>query len=64
MKINTADFTTGYNDKVKFTVTLDNANFKGAAPDVTVKDYYGTEKALIATVTTASQNSMVMVLIK
>ena len=54
LKINTADFTTGYNDKVKFTVTLDNANFKGAAPDVTVKDYYGTEKAAIATVTTAT----------
>lgn len=54
LKINTADFTTGYNDKVKFTVTLDNANFKGAAPDVTVKDYYGTEKADIAKVTTAT----------
>ncbi len=54
LKINTADFTTGYNDKVKFTVTLDNADFKGAAPDVTVKDYYGTEKTGIATVTTAS----------
>lgn len=54
LKINTADFTTGYNDKVKFTVTLDNANFKGAEPSVTVKDYYGTEKAGIAKVTTAS----------
>ena len=53
LKINTADFKTGYNDKVKFTVTLDNADFT-AAPDVTVKDYYGTAKTGIATVTTAS----------
>lgn len=53
LKINTADFKTGYNDKVKFTVTLDNADFT-AAPDVTVKDYYGTAKTDIAKVTTAS----------
>lgn len=53
LKINTADFKTGYNDKVKFTVTLDNADFT-AEPSVTVKDYYGTAKTDIAKVTTAS----------
>lgn len=52
LKINTADFTTGYNDKMKFTVTLDNADFT-AVPSVVVKDYYNVEKPGIASVTTS-----------
>lgn len=55
LTVNTADFVTDYNDKVKFTVTLDNADFT-AKPVVTVKDYYGTEKTGVTTdvITTVS----------
>ncbi len=51
LTVNTADFTTSYNDTVKFTVTLDNADFT-QKPNVTVKDYYGTTKGVTTNVIT------------